>query len=141
MTTAPVCPTSQSQPIPVQMGLLLPVPALATDLPSVIRAINQLTQMILAMLRIPVNNVYPPQTGGLGLGLRGPPAGGAGASDSSGGKPPKLRWQEVSRTTERVRIHNPDDSSQYVDIDRISQVVFGNTVGTILTWNLYGSFE
>lgn len=133
MTIAPVCPISQSQPIPVQMGLLLPVPALATDLPSAIRAINQLSREALAILRMPVNNVYPPQP----IGLMGSLPGGAGAS---GGKPPKLAWREVSRNTERVRIHNPDDKSQYVDLDRITEVVFASSVGTTLTWGVHGSF-
>lgn len=131
---APVCPVSQSEPLPVQMGLLLPVPALATDLPSAIRAINQLTQKVLATLGMPVNNVYPPYP----FGLYGPPPSGAGASGSDGGKPPKLTWQEVSRNTETVRIHNPDDKTQYVDIDRITYVVFASSVGTTLTWGLHG---
>ena len=39
-------------------------------------------------------------------------------------------WTEYSRTTETVRVENPDDATQYVDVDRIVTVTFAKPDGT-----------
>lgn len=44
-------------------------------------------------------------------------------------------WTEAGRNTQRVRIHNPDDYSQWVEVERITRIVFENTVtGTSFEW-------
>jgi hypothetical protein len=39
-----------------------------------------------------------------------------------------VHWVERSRKTEIVRITNPDDEEQWVDVERITHLVFQNTV-------------
>ena len=50
----------------------------------------------------------------------------------------KLRnstWKEAGRNTQRVRIHNPEDYNQWVEVERITRVVFENpTTGTTFEW-------
>ncbi|HEX6825730.1 MAG TPA: hypothetical protein VF077_05370 [Nitrospiraceae bacterium] len=44
-------------------------------------------------------------------------------------------WTEAKRNTQRVRIHNPDDYNQWVEVERITRVVFENTVtGQSFEW-------
>ncbi len=47
----------------------------------------------------------------------------------------KTEWKEDAsqRETEDIRVENPDDSSQYVDVKRIKKVVFKNpSTGAVL---------
>ena len=41
-------------------------------------------------------------------------------------------WSEVYRETVTVRVENPDDSSQYVDVDRINAVTFRRPDGVLV---------
>jgi hypothetical protein len=94
---APVCPTSRPQPVPGQPGPAIPAVPKATDLPSVIQAVNQLTQIINLMLA-------PPFT-------------------------------EVTRNVQTVRVYNPNDKSQWVDVERITNLTMANDLGQTWTWN------
>lgn len=89
---APVCPTSRSQfPAAQPMSRAVPI---ATDLPSAIRAINQL----IIMMETP-------------------------------------KWQEIHRVVTPVRIFNPNDSSQWVDVERIASLTFQDqTTGGLWNW-------
>lgn len=42
-------------------------------------------------------------------------------------------WDEVSRTTSTVRVTNPADSSQYVDVQRIESVTFRTISNSMIT--------
>jgi hypothetical protein len=70
----------------------------AVDLPSAIRAINQIIYML--------NPTGIPQ------------------------------WQEVSRVVTPVRIFNPNDDQQWVDVERIAQLTFQDqTTNGMWQWN------
>lgn len=103
---APVChipPTkSTPQPGPRQFGQVPP----ATDLPSAITAINQLIQIIQQLTNT------------------GPSNGGGGTVSSGSGN-----YNERRRVTEVVRVYNPDDHSQYVDIQRTNLLEMTDTKG------------
>lgn len=51
-------------------------------------------------------------------------------------QPEKGRWNEVSRVTENVRVFNPSDKTQFVDVERINQLKMGDKVtGEQWIWN------
>ena len=44
-------------------------------------------------------------------------------------------WKEAKRNTQRVRIHNAENYSQWVEVERITRIVFENTVtGVSFEW-------
>ncbi len=45
---------------------------------------------------------------------------------SSQGGSASSRWKEIKRTSQTVRVHNPDDPEQYVDIKRPKTITFAN---------------
>jgi hypothetical protein len=48
---------------------------------------------------------------------------------------PDPRWQEVFRNTETVRVFNPNDNEQWVDVERITNVIWQDRVTeTIIPW-------
>lgn len=55
---------------------------------------------------------------------------------ANGKKPTKQgRFTEVNRVTKKVRITNPDDEEQFVDVLRIDNLTFKDTVtGELWTW-------
>jgi hypothetical protein len=110
---APVCPVSKSQAIVGSPGPLLPMPPRAVDLPSAINAINQLSQIIIQLINpsTTINNT-----------LRVPRL----TSD----------WTETGRVTQTERVFNPDDKSQWVDVERINQLTMTQeATGDVLQWN------
>lgn len=48
------------------------------------------------------------------------------------------KFKEVERTTKRVRIENPEDPNQFVEVDRVKKIVVGNEDDPKekLTWTL-----
>ena len=40
-------------------------------------------------------------------------------------------WLEVARTTSTVRVENPDDANQYVDVERIDAICFFTPRGRV----------
>ena len=45
-------------------------------------------------------------------------------------------WQEAKRNTQRVRIHNAENYNQWVEVERITRIVFENPVtGASFEWN------
>ena len=99
-SVAPVCPIVRSQPIPGQPPTKRSAIPPATDLPSALRAINQL---------ININNYLDP--------LQVP------------------QWVEQSRTTQTVRIYNPNDKEQWVDVERINSLTFADdNTGGLWQW-------
>jgi hypothetical protein len=95
---APVCPVSRSQ-APSTQPRSVAIP-LAIDLPSALRAINQ----IIYMLNPSATSI--PQ------------------------------WQEVSRVVTPVRIFNPNDNQQWVDVERVAQLTFQDqTTNGLWQWD------
>jgi hypothetical protein len=93
---APVCPVSRSQ-APSTQPRSVAIP-LAIDLPSAIRAINQIIYMLNPTSVVP-------------------------------------QWQEVNRVVTPVRIFNPNDNQQWVDVERIAQVTFQDqTTNGLFQW-------
>jgi len=93
-SVAPICPTSRSQ-VPISRPAPLIAIARPTDLPSAIRAINQL----ISIYNNPVQNntvefSYLPD------------------------------WNEIHRDTTVVRVTNPQDKEMWVDVERITNLVF-----------------
>jgi hypothetical protein len=112
-SVAPVCPVSKGQAIVGSPGPLLPMPPRAVDLPSAINAINQLSQIIIQLINpsLTINNT-----------LRAPRL----TSD----------WSETGRVTQVQRVYNPDDKSQWVDVERINQLTMTqDATGDVLQWN------
>jgi len=52
-------------------------------------------------------------------------------------KPDKsTTWVEDSRKTETVKVYNPDDRSQFIEVERINQLVMKDkNTGNKWTWN------
>jgi hypothetical protein len=48
----------------------------------------------------------------------------------------EAEFSEESRTTEVVRIENPDAPEQFVDVERITNLVLANEEGQKIKWNL-----
>lgn len=95
---APVCPVSRSQAVANQPPTTPSAIPLANDLPSAIRAINQIINIF------NLNPLVP-------------------------------QWQEVQRTVTPVRIFNPNDNQQWVDVERIAQVTFQDqTTNGLFQW-------
>lgn len=108
-SVAPVCPVSRSQ-APIARAAAPVAITRPIDLPSAIQAINQ----IITMFNPPIpNNMF----------IFGVP-----------GYIPT--WQEVYRKTVPVRIYNPNDNTQWVDVERIQNLVFQDqTTNAYFQWN------
>jgi hypothetical protein len=130
--TAPVCPISRSQAIAAQPPTQAPQIPLAGDLPSAIAA---LAQIILSLQppQVSANNVAPP--------FPAPVRGAGGGTGTGKGKKPG--WEEIGRNLEKHRIHNPDDPSTYVELNRITFLLFQESKTQVtLEWDLgYGQID
>jgi hypothetical protein len=109
---APVCHVSKDQVIVQPAPKALPSIPNATDLPSALAAIAALKKTIeLITQPININN-----------------------STNVSAQPAKpQRWSQASRTTERVKITNPADQSQFVEIERIKALTMKDQI-TGETW-------
>lgn len=68
-------------------------------------------------------------------GQRGP-QGAQGAQGKPAKKDPPQRWTESARTVETVRVFDPNDSSVYVDVERINNLTMKDGVtGEVWTWD------
>lgn len=125
---APVCnmPTEPVFPAP-SPPVLPPLPPPASDLPSALHLINQIRQIVIQM-----GNMVPDNNQGGGGG-----AGRPGQSFSVSGSKKQGNFQEVRarRVTKKTRVFNPDDNSQFVDVEQIVSQTFQNGLGQTITWN------
>lgn len=137
---APVCHINPSQEIDQPAAKLLMSIGNPTDLPSALRAIRQLTQVVNMLM-----GNYPVRTGdfsGQGGGSFPFVSGGVVArpTKSSGSdKPgkPDGRWSEISeaRVKEKVKIEQEDNPDNFVVFERINQIKFrDNVTGETWTW-------
>jgi hypothetical protein len=119
---APVCHISPDQvifdqPKPVKMPTIPP----AVDLASALAAIRALTLLVQQLAG--QQSVQGPQ------GLPGQP--GQSSRTKVG------RWNEIpgSRVTQTVRVFNPQDKTQYVDVERINSLTLqDNVTGEDWVW-------
>jgi hypothetical protein len=143
---APVCPISRSQAAPGMPGVRAPVIPTATDLPSLVAAVNTINQILQTLLGpgTVTNNVYPPAMPPMG------PSGGS--SPTSQGKGSRFfsqpDWAEAGMNVERLQIFHKDfsptsssasmgvtqDLTQWVNVHRINAIDFedGNLGGSFL---------
>lgn len=131
MTDAPVChvPTDQQidQPPPVSLPAIPQV--MHGDWQSVINAVNAIRlalQMMAGQLQRP--SLAAPSSGPRST-LKAPPS----QSKSNPNKPPQ--WTELSRKTSKQKIYNPDDKSQFIELEQIDQLIWQNKAsGDKIEW-------
>lgn len=93
---APVCHIPPAMPNTVPTVKNLPAVPPATDLKSAIQAVNAIRQIVQIITN---QQIQQPYTNNF-------------IAD----------WEESDRVTEVVRVYNPNDKSQYVDIQRINKL-------------------
>lgn len=122
---APVCHISPDEPITQPTPRYLPSIPQATDLQSALAAINSMRQILLSLLgQIPQNNLQ--RNGG----------SGTRTTQQQSGKKPDAGFREISRVVQTVRVYNPKDKSQYVDVERINRLVLRDPVtGASWVWS------
>lgn len=120
MATAPVCntaiPGAVNQPTPKT----LPAIPTATDLASALTAIQAITKIVQTLLQ--------------GSGSAG---GGITGFKTQSGSKASNNFTEVAsrRVTKTVRIYNPSDQTQYVDVQQVSSVTMQDPMtGQTWTW-------
>lgn len=121
---APVCsiipPDRPGEPT----GRTVPTIPVASDMASLIAAVNA----IRAWINAQQNPQRQREDDGSGRGGIIPP------KPQPKQPQPKIgRWNEISRSTKKVRIENPDDPSQFVEIEQITNLVMQDSV-TKETW-------
>jgi hypothetical protein len=131
---APVCtlPNVGQQP-PAQAGRIFPAIPKAQDLPSAVQAINTLTQIIIQLTAPDLpsfrNNLAPLTIQSQKVGT---PLLLAGAQQNA---QKSIRFAEVSRNKEKVKVVSPDDDSIFVIVERINSITFMDRVtGSLLVW-------
>ncbi len=121
MPEAPVCHLEPLVDIDGPSQPRMPViPPIRGDIDSMVKALNALKMgyEILA-------------------NQRGGPDEPVGSSGFKKGNSKVGRFNEVKRQTKKVRVSNPDDPSQYVDVDRINKLTMRDTkTGELWTWEL-----
>jgi hypothetical protein len=115
---APVCHVSKDQVIVQPSPKQQPAIPHANDLASALAAIAALKKIVEGWtLPHPDNN-----------------EGGISGFKTNPSK--QSRWTQANRTVERVKIFNPSDSSQFVEIDRINSLTMVDKVtGETWVWN------
>lgn len=110
MAKAPICHDSRDETFPVKQPSLIPNIPPATDLPSALAAINALSNAIRIITGR--QNARPPDPWT-------PQINNFTSTNSS-------RWQEQrsDRVTKVVRVKNPQDESQFVDVEQINGLTF-----------------
>ncbi len=136
--------------IQVNQPVTSSIPAIPTPGPDISSILATLNALKLAVEKLSGQSPGPNSWYGAGNALT--PASSAGGGPSSGSKAQqqqqqtqnnankpqgaKGRWTEISRQTATVRVTNPNDNTQYVDVLRINQLVFQDSVtGEVWTWN------
>ncbi len=130
MGAAPVCHVSVDEVLTQPPARKLAYIPPATDLQSALRAIEALRQNILVLTgqlaaQRPTIAFFS-QGGAAGTGSQ--VAGARPSNSKPGSNPDQGRWIEQSRTTEVKRITNPDDESQFVDVQQINRLTMQDTV-------------
>ncbi len=117
--SAPVCHIPPTQPSRQPSPQELPsIPVAQANVQSLTASVNAMRQVI--------NYI---------TGRQGP----QGPQGTSGSPSKPARWTEASRSTGTVRIYNPDDKTQFVDVEQINQLTMKDGVtGESWSWNRGG---
>lgn len=122
--TAPVCKINPAaEPILPRPITPMAIP-IATDLQSLIQAVNAMRQILLN-LNIPSNNT-------------GTNGGGFIANNPNGNPNKQANFQEVvqKRVTQKIRVFNANDKTQYVDVQQITGLTFVDPAnGQTINWS------
>ena len=126
---APVCNISPKNPPPQSLAPTLPSIPIATDVPSLIAAVNALRQWIIQYTNQGQGGSGGPNNQNQGGGTN--PGGGGGGGNLS-------NFTEVpnSRQTTTTRIYDPNDPTNqtYVDVKQITALDFANKAGQTVKW-------
>lgn len=119
--TAPVCLLEPDLKIEQPDPRTWPSIPIATDMASLLKANNAMRQTLMMLLNLLSRNNQ--QNGG----------GGGRTSSSKAAKQGK--YSEVTRQVKTVRVTNPQDKSQYVDVEQIYALTMrDNNTGETWTW-------
>ena len=117
---APVCNINPKNPAPISLAPALPSIPVATDLASLIAAVNALRQLTIQYF----NQV---------------PSNSDTVVNNGGGFSPVGSFTETpgSRTTVTTRIYDPNDPTNetYVDVEQITGLTFANKTGQTIIWS------
>ena len=125
---APVCNVNVPQPVVQPSPPALPAIPVATNLATAIQAINVMRQTINTMNNnIPPNNQNNQNTNINGFTTK---------QNQQQNTPQKSGFVQVSVVKNTVRITNPDNPDQYVDVEQITGLTMQNPVtGQSWTWS------
>lgn len=108
----PVTPQTQPGPVSLQS-----IPPAQPNIASLVATVNAMRQTIIFL-----------------SGQQGR-RGQQGAPGNSQKSPP-ARWTEAGRTTEKVKVYNPDDKTQFVEVERINSLQMKDGItGESWSWN------
>jgi hypothetical protein len=120
MASAPICYINPPAPSAEPVAPTIPAIPVATDLQSVIQAVNTIAQILRSM-----NNQQD----------LGPPQRLTDATVNS--KKHRSDFHEVvtKRVVKKVRVFNPQNKSQFVDVKQITGLTFANKLtGQQINW-------
>jgi hypothetical protein len=128
---------AQNSPNPISDGFqqpqldqppLPPLPvATNTNIVDAVNAIRQVVQQLGSPKTLPKGNNQSGSNSG---------RPGDNKSKKNQDKQQAARWTEQSRKTVQVRVYNPDDHDQYVDVEQIDQLIMVDKItGATWTWN------
>lgn len=125
--TARECNVRIDEPPGSPVGKTVPTIPMANDLASALAAIDAIRRWI-------ASQQQPPRTreGGNGNG-----GGGIIPKPQKQPKPQVGRWNEVHRSTKTVKIRNPDNADQFVEVEQITQLTMKDSLtGEKWIWTL-----
>ena len=127
---APVCNINPKNPPPQSKAPALPSIPIATDLPSLIAAVNALRQWVIQFTNQGQGGSGGPNNQNRGGGTS-PGGGGSGGNLSNFTEVPN------SRQTTTTRIYDPNDPTNqtYVDVKQITVLNFANKTGQTIVWS------
>jgi len=127
---APVCNINPKNPPPQSKAPALPSIPIATDLPSLIAAVNTLRQWVIQFTNQGQGGSGGPNNQNRGGGTS-PGGGGSGGNLSNFTEVPN------SRQTTTTRIYDPNDPTNqtYVDVKQITVLNFANKTGQTIVWS------
>lgn len=124
MSNAPICNITPPAPPSVTPVTGLPAIPVATDLGSLIAAVNAIRQVLNQM-----NHVIPTVIEGFSNTTK---------PQKKNPKPQTANFQEVTtkRVTKTVKVSNPQDPTQYVMVKQITGLTFQNSqTKETITWS------
>ena len=137
---APVCNINPKNPPPQSLAPTLPSIPIATDVPSLIAAVNALRQWIIQYTNQGQGGSGGPNNQNQGGGTN--PGGGpknqnqGGGGGGTTGNLSNFAEKPNTRQTTTNRIYDPNDPTNqtYVDVKQITGLSFSNKAGQTISW-------